>query len=104
MIAAAVLIISYFQISFIQIACERQVKKIRLLFYKSVLRQNIGWFDTTASGELASRLNRYFVSFHCTVINASVSILVMLIQFTKVLDRGLPSLFSGSPPLLVDWW
>ena len=52
--------------------------------------QNIGWFDTTASGELASRLNRYFVSFHCTVINASVSILVMLIQFTKVLDRGLP--------------
>ena len=61
MIATAVLIISYFQISFIQIACERQIQKIRLLFYKSVLKQNIGWFDITASGELASRLNRYLV-------------------------------------------
>ena len=56
--AVGVLIASFFQISLIQIASERQVCKIRVLFYRSVLRQDIGWFDTTAGGELASRLTR----------------------------------------------
>ena len=50
------LIAGFFQISFFQVACERQVKKIRLTYYRSVLRQNIGWFDANPSGELASRL------------------------------------------------
>ena len=44
------------QISFFQVACERQVKKIRLHYYRSVLRQNIGWFNANPSRELSSRL------------------------------------------------
>ena len=51
------LIAGFFQISFFQVACERQVKKIRLIYYRSVLRQNIGWFDANPSGELSSRLS-----------------------------------------------
>ena len=46
-----------FQVSFIQWACERQVHKIRLAYYRAVLRQDVGWFDLNPSGELSSRLN-----------------------------------------------
>ena len=57
MITVAVFIVGYFQVTFMQLACERQVQKIRILFYKSVLRQEIGWFDINPGGELTSRLN-----------------------------------------------
>lgn len=57
MIAAAVFIASYVQIAFMLVACERQVQKMRLLYYRSVLRQDIAWFDLNPSGEVSSRLN-----------------------------------------------
>ena len=56
-IAFGALIAGFTQISFFQVACERQVKRIRLHYYRSVLRQNMGWFDTNPSGELSSRLS-----------------------------------------------
>ena len=56
-ITVGVFILAYIQISFIQLACERQIHKIRLLYYSSVLKQDIGWFDLNPSGELSSRLN-----------------------------------------------
>ena len=56
-IAAAVFIGAYFQISLFQTACERQVHKIRLCFYRAILKQEIGWFDANPSGELSSRLS-----------------------------------------------
>jgi ABC-type multidrug transport system fused ATPase/permease subunit len=52
------------QISFFQLSCERQVRKIRLFFYRAVLKQNIGWFDSNPSGELASRLNDDIEKIH----------------------------------------
>ena len=57
LIGVGAFIAAFFQISFFQTACERQVYRIQQLFYRAVLRQEIGWFDTTASGELASRLS-----------------------------------------------
>ena len=42
---------------FYQTACERQLYKIRLNYYRAILRQDIGWFDGNPSGELASRLS-----------------------------------------------
>ena len=56
-IAATVFIAAYFQISLFQTACERQVHKIRLFFYRAILRQEIGWFDANPSGEISSRLS-----------------------------------------------
>ena len=56
-IAAAVFISAYFQISLFQTACERQVHKIRLFYYRAILRQEIGWFDANPGGELSSRLS-----------------------------------------------
>ena len=55
-IGFAVLILGTVQIAFFQIASERQVQKIRKLFYRSILNQEIGWFDANPSGELSSRL------------------------------------------------
>ena len=56
-ITVGVFVFAYIQISSIQLACERQIHKIRLLYYSSVLKQEIGWFDLNPSGELSSRLN-----------------------------------------------
>ena len=58
-IAVAVFILAFLQISLFQAACERQVKKIRLAFYRAIMRQEIGWFDANPTGELSSRLAEY---------------------------------------------
>lgn len=57
MISVATFVLAFLQISTMQLACERQIYKIRLAYYRAVLRQDIGWFDLNASGELTSRLN-----------------------------------------------
>ena len=61
-VTVGVFIVAYFQISFMQAACERQVQKMRLLYYRSVLRQEIGWFDLNPSGEVSSRLNESVIN------------------------------------------
>ena len=55
-IAGVVFIAATLQITLYQLAAERQVYKIRLLFYQAILRQNIGWFDSNPSVDIASRL------------------------------------------------
>jgi ABC-type multidrug transport system fused ATPase/permease subunit len=35
---------------------EKQTRKIRKLLFRSILRQEIGWFDVYKSGELTTRL------------------------------------------------
>lgn len=42
-----------------QLACERQVHKLRKDFFYQVLRQQIGWFDEHESGGFSSKLNEY---------------------------------------------
>ncbi|KAJ1919837.1 hypothetical protein H4219_001746 [Mycoemilia scoparia] len=39
------------------ITSERQGFHIRNLYYKSILRQDIGWFDTIATGDLTTRIS-----------------------------------------------
>lgn len=56
-IAVGVFLFATGEISFFQLACERQVHKIRVLYYRAILRQEIGWFDANPSGELSSRLS-----------------------------------------------
>ena len=58
-IGAAVFLVAYIQISFFQTAAERQIYKIRLKYYRAVIRQNIAWFDANPTGEVATRLSEY---------------------------------------------
>ncbi len=52
-IAGGVFLLAFLQISLFQTACERQVKKIRQAFYRSIMRQEIEWFDYNLCGELS---------------------------------------------------
>ena len=56
-VGLAALIVAYVQIAFIQTAAERQVYKIRLKYYRAVLRQDIAWFDVNPTGEVSTRLS-----------------------------------------------
>ena len=40
-----------------QVSSERQVYKMRLAYYRAVMRQNIAWFDENPSGAITSRLS-----------------------------------------------
>ena len=37
-------------------AAERQVRRIRFALFRSIMTQEIGWFDQLNAGELSSRL------------------------------------------------
>ncbi|XP_054725068.1 ATP-dependent translocase ABCB1-like [Uloborus diversus] len=49
-------ICNYIYVSFFSLAAANQAFRIRCLFMKSILRQDIGWFDTNQTGDFASRI------------------------------------------------
>eukprot|EP01101_Sappina_pedata_P007178 TRINITY_DN374_c0_g1_i1.p1 TRINITY_DN374_c0_g1~~TRINITY_DN374_c0_g1_i1.p1 ORF type:complete len:1278 (+),score=466.09 TRINITY_DN374_c0_g1_i1:299-3835(+) len=55
-LAGVSFVMGYFQFSFLMSTSERQVKKIREQYFRSILRQDIGWFDEVQSGELTTRI------------------------------------------------
>ena len=50
------MIANYLYVSMLLIAAERQTRRMREHFFRSIMQQEIGWFDTNDSGELATRL------------------------------------------------
>ncbi|XP_056375087.1 ATP-dependent translocase ABCB1-like isoform X3 [Hyla sarda] len=58
-LGCAALFAGYIQISFWTLNAGRQVRRIRQNFFHAVLRQEIGWFDVNAAGELNTRLTEY---------------------------------------------
>ena len=59
---------AWLQTMLFRFSSERQIKRIRILFFRSILRQEIGWFDVHLSGELSSRLNKYVLSYRLRAI------------------------------------
>ncbi|XP_019512150.1 PREDICTED: bile salt export pump [Hipposideros armiger] len=55
--AVAVLITGYIQICFWVIASARQIQKMRKLYFRKVMRMEIGWFDCNSVGELNTRFS-----------------------------------------------
>ncbi|BES99804.1 Multidrug resistance protein [Nesidiocoris tenuis] len=56
-IGIATFIAAYLEVYQWELACERQVFKLRKLFFSQVLRQDIEWFDTQEHGDLSSKLS-----------------------------------------------
>lgn len=56
-IGVAIYISSLIQITCWQVACERLTHRIRRSFFRSVLRQELAWFDKNQAGELSAKLN-----------------------------------------------
>ncbi|GFR02321.1 ATP-dependent translocase ABCB1 [Trichonephila clavata] len=50
------LVCNYIMVSFFSLAAANQAFKIRCLFMSSVLKQDIGWYDTNETGDFASRI------------------------------------------------
>ncbi|XP_056375696.1 ATP-binding cassette sub-family B member 5-like isoform X2 [Hyla sarda] len=55
-IGLAVIICGYIQVSLWVLAAARQTRRMRKMFFHSVLSQEMSWFDITKSGELNTRL------------------------------------------------
>lgn len=51
-----VLFAAYMQVAFWTLAAGRQVKRLRTIFFHSILKQDIGWFDVNETGQLNTRL------------------------------------------------
>ncbi|XP_077979293.1 ATP-dependent translocase ABCB1-like [Glandiceps talaboti] len=56
-IGVGAFVAAYFQITCLVTTAERQAYLMRTSFFRSILRQEIGWFDTNPSGELSTRLS-----------------------------------------------
>lgn len=56
-IAVGAIVCGYVQTAFWSLAAVRQCHRIRDNCFKSIMQQEIGWFDTTDSGELSTRLS-----------------------------------------------
>ena len=50
---------SYLYVMLLIWAAERQTRRMREEFFHSILRQEIGWFDTSDPGELATRMTEW---------------------------------------------
>ncbi|CAG8499839.1 12693_t:CDS:10, partial [Cetraspora pellucida] len=52
-----VFIVGYLQMSLWMIAGERQANRLRLIYYSSILRQDITFFDTVSTGDVTTRIS-----------------------------------------------
>ncbi|XP_071152978.1 ATP-dependent translocase ABCB1-like isoform X2 [Mytilus edulis] len=57
MVGVGAIVTGFFAVTLWTLAAERQIKRIRRLYFESVMRQEIGWFDTHESGELSTRFS-----------------------------------------------
>ena len=55
-VGAAVTLFGFTHITCWQLSAYRQCQKIRSLLFKSILKQEIGYFDIQSAGELNNRL------------------------------------------------
>ncbi|CAH8573835.1 unnamed protein product [Heterobilharzia americana] len=57
-LGAAMFVAAFLQDFCMNISASRQINRIRLLYFKSILRQDIPWFDEQSSGALISKLSQ----------------------------------------------
>eukprot|EP00624_Nannochloropsis_granulata_P003403 evm.model.NODE_27191_length_32237_cov_31.285324.8 len=62
-LGAGAFLVSALQVAFFAFASARQTERLRATLLRSILRQEIGWFDTNNGGELATVLSEATTSF-----------------------------------------
>ena len=55
-LATGVFIVTFFATVVWNVSAYRQSRKMRVAFFRSILRQDIGWFDVNGVSELSTRL------------------------------------------------
>ena len=62
-VGAGFLICGYIMVATMSAAANNQIHRIRIIFFKAILKQDITYFDTRTSGDFASKVTGYdFVS------------------------------------------
>ncbi|XP_023237034.1 multidrug resistance protein 1-like isoform X2 [Centruroides sculpturatus] len=56
LVAVFLFLLNYTMVTCFSFTAERQIFRIKCLFMKSILRQDIGWFDTHQTGDFSSRV------------------------------------------------
>nr|XP_034351500.1 bile salt export pump isoform X2 [Arvicanthis niloticus] len=56
-VGVVVFILGYFQIRLWVITGARQIRRMRKIYFRKIMRMEIGWFDCTSVGELNSRFS-----------------------------------------------
>ena len=101
---------SYGQICFWMIAGENQAKRIREYYFRAIIRQDIGWFDKTSTGELTTRMVSdtaviqegisekmgLMIQFSCTFVAGFVIAFVRGWQLALVLCSVFPLLAAAA--------
>ena len=60
--------VSLGEMTLMNISATRQIRRIRLLYFRSLMRQDVGFFDMSTAGDMASRLAEYAL---CALVSAS---------------------------------
>uniref|UniRef100_A0AC35TSE1 ABC transmembrane type-1 domain-containing protein n=1 Tax=Rhabditophanes sp. KR3021 TaxID=114890 RepID=A0AC35TSE1_9BILA len=55
-LGCGILLVSFIQVICFQISCENMNHNLKKQFFKSMMKQNIGWYDTHSTGALATKL------------------------------------------------
>ena len=55
-VGSVMLTLTYASIFLFNYTSQRQIFRIRTLYFRSILHQDISWYDVTNSGDIASRL------------------------------------------------
>uniref|UniRef100_A0A7S3GJN5 ATP-dependent transporter ycf16 n=1 Tax=Palpitomonas bilix TaxID=652834 RepID=A0A7S3GJN5_9EUKA len=71
----------YFRMSLWKIAGERQAMRIREAYFLSLLRQEIGWYDTAKVGELTSRISADTITIAEGMTDKMALLIEMLARF-----------------------
>ncbi|PVU93486.1 hypothetical protein BB559_003249 [Furculomyces boomerangus] len=83
-IAAGMFVFSYGQNVIFAVVAERQTLRIREAYYRSVLKQDMAWFDKTATGDLTTR-----ISSDVSLIQEGISVKVSyMIQYLTTFFGG----------------
>ena len=56
LITLTLFIVAFLSVFGFQAASKYQVKRIKLEYYRAIMRQEVGWFDTHSTGGLVSRI------------------------------------------------
>ncbi|KAL5234824.1 hypothetical protein ACI65C_002234 [Semiaphis heraclei] len=84
-IGCAVLIAAFIQTFCWEIACERQIHRLRKVFYCQILRQEISWYDLSDGGDLTTKFSDDLERVH-EGIDSKFS---MVTQYVSTLFTGI---------------
>jgi ABC-type multidrug transport system fused ATPase/permease subunit len=58
-VGIAFLLCGYVMVATLSGAANNQAHRIRILFFKAILKQDISWYDTKTSGDFATKVTAY---------------------------------------------